>query len=102
MGDPVPDDIAVLREHVVVVSEGNYVLLSAEPWSRLRALLDDAWFVECDVDEAMQRVFQRQTGNGVAPDVSRWRVAANDRPNAEQVEATRRHAALVVPTLPLA
>lgn len=96
-----PDDIAVLREHAVVVSEGNYVLLGAEPWWRLRALLDDAWFVDCGVEAAMARVFQRQTGNGVAPDVSRWRIAANDRPNAEQVACTRRHAALVVPSLPL-
>lgn len=74
---------------------------SAEPWWQLRELLDEAWFVHCDVEEAMQRVYQRQTGHGVAPEVSRWRVEANDRPNAEQVAGTARHASLVVPTLPL-
>lgn len=50
----------------------------------------------------MQRVYARQTGHGVAPEVSLWRVAANDRPNAEQVATTRGRASLVVPTLPLA
>ncbi len=44
-----------------------------------------------------------QTGNGLAAEVSRWRIAANDRPNAEQIETTRCRAALVVPgNLPLA
>ena len=73
----------------------------AEPWWQLRELLDEAWFVHCDVEEAMRRVYARQTGHGVAPEVSRWRVAANDRPNAEQVHTTARHATLLVPTLPL-
>lgn len=50
---------------------GNYVLLDDEPWRQLRAqgLLDEAWFVECPLDTAMERVFQRQTGIGLAPEV---------------------------------
>lgn len=99
VGDPRPGDIAVEAHHAVVVSEGNYLLLAAEPWWRLRQLFDDTWFIDCQLDVAMQRVFERQTGNGVAAEVSRWRIAANDRPNAEQVETTRGRAALVVPTL---
>lgn len=76
---------------------------AAEPWWRLRAeVFDEAWFIACDIDEAMRRVYERQTGNGVTPEVSRWRVAANDRPNAQQVATSAARADLVVPTLPLA
>ena len=45
----------------------------------LPACRDDTWYVDCCVDEAMRRVFRRQTGNGVAAQTSRWRIAANDR-----------------------
>ncbi|PSC71182.1 uridine kinase [Micractinium conductrix] len=117
VGDPRPAGVAVQRHHRVVLSEGNYLLLGAEPWWRLGELWDDTWYVDCCVDEAMRRVFRRQTGNGVAAQTSRWRIAANDRqvwggwgavlegwdegPNAEQIATTRGRAALVVPgTLP--
>ncbi|KAI7841354.1 hypothetical protein COHA_004972 [Chlorella ohadii] len=102
VGDPVPNDIQVGRQHRVVLSEGNYLLLAAEPWCKLHELFDEAWYIDCDVDTAMQRVFQRQTGNGLEPEVSRWRIAANDRPNAEQIATTASRATLLVPTLPLA
>ncbi|KAL4429348.1 hypothetical protein ABPG77_005122 [Micractinium sp. CCAP 211/92] len=103
VGDPRPADIAVEPHHRVVLSEGNYLLLPAEPWWQLQELLDDTWYIDCCLEEAMGRVFARQTGNGLAAEVSRWRIAANDRPNAEQIETTRCRAALVVPgNLPLA
>jgi hypothetical protein len=49
----------------------------------------------------MARVFARQTGNGVAPDVSRRRIRENDGPNFQAVAATRGAADIVVPHLPL-
>lgn len=63
--------------------------------------MDETWFVDCDVEVAMQRVFQRQTGNGLSPDVARRRIDTNDRPNALQINATRRNAGLILPDLPL-
>jgi pantothenate kinase len=85
----------------VVLVEGNYVLLGIEPWSALitEGLFDDTWFVDVDLDVAMGRVFERQTGHGVAPDVSRRRIATNDRPNGELVnEQSRARAAVLVPS----
>jgi hypothetical protein len=46
----------------------------------------------------MQRVFERQTAIGVAPEQSRVRIATNDRPNGELVNATRHNAQVVVPS----
>ncbi len=46
------------------------MLLPDQPWAQLRPLLDEAWFADCPVDTAMERVFARQTGLGMAPEVS--------------------------------
>jgi hypothetical protein len=55
-------------------------------------------FVDVDIDLAMDRVFRRQTQEvGLAPEVSRQRITANDRPNAEQVIESRRAARLLIP-----
>lgn len=42
----------------IVVVEGNYVLLDLQPWDQLQELFDDTWFVEVDLDEAMDRVYR--------------------------------------------
>jgi hypothetical protein len=69
--------------------EGNYLLLDEQPWLQLRELLDDAWFCDTPLDEAMGRVFERQTAIGVPPEVSRVRIATNDRPNGGRGEKSR-------------
>ena len=81
-------------------SEGNYLLLPDPPWSQLRSLFHEVWFVECGEEECMARVAARQAAHGVPPAVSRERVAGNDRPNARAVAGTAGGAALVVPSLP--
>ena len=83
----------------IVFVEGNYVLLDESPWNELQLeLLDDTWFVEVDLDEAMTRVYNRQVGNGRDPEIVKGRIAGNDRPNAELVEACKRNAKVVVPS----
>ncbi len=62
--------------------------------------MDETWFVDCAVEIAMQRVLRRQTGNGLALEVARNRVATNDLPNALQIAETKSSADLVVPGLP--
>lgn len=78
--------------------EGNYLFLEEDPWCQLRELFDDSWFVDVDLDTAMQRVYERQVAIGVAPETSRVRIASNDRPNGELVNATRHVARVLVPS----
>jgi len=66
----------------------------------LADLFNDTWFVDCDIDTAMDRVFVRQTGNGISPEVSRQRIAGNDRPNAELIAETKLRARLIVTSVP--
>jgi pantothenate kinase len=96
----VPGGAAVEPGHAIVLVEGNYLLLDAPPWAELRTagLLDETWFVSVSVEEAMARVAARQVANGAAPAAAAARVAANDRPNAELVAATARHARVLVPS----
>lgn len=70
------------------------------PWSTLRSLFEETWFIDCDVDTAMARVFSRQTAIGLAPEDSQARIAGNDRPNALQVLACRSRASVLVPSVP--
>ena len=47
----------------------------------------------------MARVFDRQVQIGLAPEISRARIAGNDRPNAELVAATKGAARVVAPSV---
>jgi pantothenate kinase len=73
-----------------------------EPWRDIRDIVDETWYVDCDVPTAMQRVLARQVANGAAPEEARKRVETNDRPNALQIVSSRHRAQLVLPQLPLA
>lgn len=100
VGDPVEDDIRVEARHEVVLVEGNYLLLDLEPWDQLAGLFDDTWFIDCDIDTAMQRVYERQVGDGRQPEVVRGRIADNDRPNAELIMLHKQRARVIVPSVP--
>ncbi|CAI6010936.1 unnamed protein product [Closterium sp. NIES-65] len=96
VGDPVPNDIPIPSSVRVVVVEGNYLLLNDGDWARLQPLFDETWFVEVDLDEAMQRVEKRHVATGKTQDVAKWRVDYNDRPNAELIMETKRHADVII------
>jgi pantothenate kinase len=51
------------------LAEGNYLLLDYYPWGELKELFDERWFVQVDVDEAMQRVEKRHIATGKPPEV---------------------------------
>ena len=77
------------------------LLVDEPPWSDIQGLVDECWFVDCDVEVAMQRVIKRQTGNGLSLEEASMRVATNDLPNALKIAATRGRADMVLPALPL-
>ncbi|XP_047047863.1 putative uridine kinase C227.14 isoform X4 [Lolium rigidum] len=96
VGDPVENDIVVKPEHKIVIVEGNYLLLEDNIWREIRDLFDEKWFIDIDIDVSMQRVLQRHIGTGKEPDVAAWRIAYNDRPNAELIMESRKAADLVI------
>jgi len=99
VGDPIENDVTIDGKlHCVVLVEGNYLFLDEHPWTELRDLFDDTWFVDCPLDTAMQRVFERQTSIGLLPEQSQQRIAGNDRPNGQMVNSSKAAARLLVPS----
>lgn len=97
IGDPVKDEIFVNLQHKVVIVEGNYLLLNEGVWKEVSSLFDEKWFIEVDIDTAMQRVCKRHISTAGKPqDVAKWRIEYNDRPNAELIMKSKKNADLVI------
>jgi pantothenate kinase len=83
---PIEDSIA----HVVevgpgvglVITEGNYLLLSEPPWDEVRPMLDEAWFVHLEDDERRRRMVLRHEQHGHSPEDARARTFGSDEANA--------------------
>jgi pantothenate kinase len=94
--EPIAGAIAVEAHHTTVITEGNYLLLEAGGWERVRPLLDECWYVECDEVARVARLVERHVAHGRSPDAARRWVEHTDEPNARLIEATRLRADRVV------
>ncbi|MCA0322952.1 MAG: nucleoside/nucleotide kinase family protein [Actinobacteria bacterium] len=93
---PIAGAIAVDPDVRLVVTEGNYLLIDADPWREARSLLDQAWFVEVDDAVRRDRLVARHVEFGKArQDAIDW-VQRVDEPNARLVAASRSRADLLV------
>ncbi|MDX3341770.1 nucleoside/nucleotide kinase family protein [Streptomyces sp. ME02-6979.5a] len=87
---PVPPDVPL------VVTEGNYLLLDEGPWTPVRGLLDEVWFLDLDPEVRVRRLVDRHVRHGrLRPDAEEW-VARSDEANARLVAGGRDRADLVV------
>ncbi|MFF0505260.1 nucleoside/nucleotide kinase family protein [Streptomyces fimicarius] len=87
---PVPPDVPL------VVTEGNYLLLDEGPWTPVRGLLDEVWFLDLDPEARVRRLVDRHVRHGrPRPDAEEW-VARSDEANARLVAGGRDRADLVV------
>ena len=92
----IADAIVIEPRHTTVVTEGNYLLHDARGWERVRPLLDECWYVDCDDAARVERLIARHVGNGrSAADAAEW-VRAVDEPNARLVRATMDAADVIV------
>ena len=94
--EPVACAVPLPREVPLVVTEGNYLLVADGDWADVRALLDEAWFVEGDEDRRRDWLIARHIAFGKAPDFAREWVMRSDERNAELVATTRGRADLIV------
>ena len=94
--EPVAGEIAIEASVRVVVVEGNYLLDASEPWRRVRALLDEAWFCDADDDERMPRLVRRHTEFGRSPEAAEAWAREVDGANARRIAPGRERADLVV------
>eukprot|EP00850_Spirogloea_muscicola_P022206 SM000282S10609 [mRNA] locus=s282:60251:63697:- [translate_table: standard] len=99
VGDPVERDIYVASHHKLLLVEGNYLLLGSGEWEPLQTLFNERWYIDVDVDVAMERVRKRHISTGKTPHIAEWRVLYNDRPNAVLIQESRKNADLVVQSI---
>jgi pantothenate kinase len=96
---PIAAALAVPPSARLVVTEGNYLLLDDRPWRRVRAAMDEVWYVDLDEPTRLGRLVARHVEFGKDPDAAALWVDRVDQVNAGLVTATRARADLVV-TLP--
>ncbi|KAL1816736.1 hypothetical protein ACET3Z_019310 [Daucus carota] len=99
VGDPIEDDVFINLQHKVVIVEGNYLFLEEGAWKEISSMFDEKWFVDIDIDKAMERVLRRHISTGKPEDVARSRVEFNDRPNAELIIKTKKKADVIIKSI---
>lgn len=96
--DPRPDRIRIDPATPLVIVEGIYVLM--HDW-QLEPLFDLRIFVDCDLDEATERLTRRHVETGISQTLAeaRDRAVSNDRVNAMEIlaDGCRERADLVLP-----
>ncbi|MEV6600945.1 nucleoside/nucleotide kinase family protein [Actinoplanes sp. NPDC051346] len=94
---PIAGAIAVHREARLIVSEGNYLLVEDERWSRVRPLCDEIWYADLDRATRLDRLIarHRRFGKDESSAIA-WATGTDDR-NAAVIAATRDRADLIVP-----
>jgi pantothenate kinase len=94
---PVAGAIPVPPTARLVITEGNYLLLTTGAWQRIRPLLDEVWFCELPESERVRRLVARHEQFGKNHEEAVAWVSRTDERNAGLVAATRGRADLVVP-----
>jgi pantothenate kinase len=95
--ETVVNAIVVARGVSLVITEGNYLLLDDGPWSEVRGLLDEAWFLDSDESQRVRRLTARHVSYGSQQDEAYARATTgSDAVNARLVAASRSRADLVI------
>ena len=94
----VPAGDAVSESVRIIVVEGNYLLLDAPGWSRVRDLLDLAILLD-EPEEALEhRLVARWLEHGLSPEAAAERARRNDLANAHVVREMSRRPDVIVST----
>lgn len=92
VGDPVEGAFTVGTEMPLLLVEGLYLLHQDDGW-QLDGCFDQRWFLDVSLDLALERLTLRHMAtSGQSREEAEARIAINDRPNAELVQASRSRA----------
>ncbi|MFF0264183.1 nucleoside/nucleotide kinase family protein [Kribbella sp. NPDC004536] len=94
--DSIAASIGVAPEVTLVLTEGNYLLLDETPWTALRNLLDECWYVEVPEDLRHERLEARHRAFGRSPAEAHDRTYGSDERNAQLIAATAPRADAII------
>lgn len=82
--DPVEDGITITPDTLIIIVEGNYLLLNEPGWRDLASLVDYRVFIDTDLKEARERTAKRHVQSGIEKTLADGyrRVDSNDYLNA--------------------
>jgi pantothenate kinase len=96
LDEPTRDAIAISPLARLVIAEGNYLLLDRPRWREVRALLDEAWYLDAPRELLRKRLLERRLVEGRSEKDALRHVDGSDLPNADLVEQGRALADRVV------
>ena len=94
--EPIAGAVPIEPHDDLVVTEGNYLLLDAEPWAQVSELLDECWYVELGDSLRRERLADRHQVHGRSLAQAWERTLGSDEQNARLVADSRERADLVV------
>ncbi len=100
LDEPQPDRVRVRVSDLVVIVEGNYLLLDTEPWGQLRELFDAVAHLDVDPALRVERLVNRHVRFGMTSGQASAFVHRSDEPNAARVEAVSHRAHLIIEGAP--
>lgn len=96
LDEGVTGQVAVPASARLVVVEGNYLLVDADPWSQVPDVLAETWFCETPESVRLQRLISRHEAGGRSHEAALAWAETVDGRNAALVDATRSRADLVI------
>ena len=94
--EPIANAIAVEPRHTTVITEGNYLLHNQDGWERVRPLLDECWYVDCEYSARIVRLIVRHIEHGrTGAQAAAW-VHDVDEPNARLIRSARETADVII------
>lgn len=100
--EPIAGAVQVDPSVDIVVTEGNYLLISTPPWDRIADLLDECWYLDVPEPTRLDRLVSRHVVFGRSRDAALRRATEGaDGANARLVAACRSRADLIVTDAPL-
>ncbi|WP_049575230.1 nucleoside/nucleotide kinase family protein [Nocardiopsis sp. SBT366] len=94
--EPIAAQHAIGPSTRLVVTEGNYLASDEEPWTGVRGLFAELWYVEAEDRVRERRLRRRQMAGGASVSAAQEWVERSDRPNGELVKGLRDHCTRVV------
>ncbi|MGI3782370.1 MAG: nucleoside/nucleotide kinase family protein [Janthinobacterium lividum] len=88
--------IPVRRDVPLVVTEGNYLLLSEGAWVEVEPLLHESWYIQLPDDVRVGRLVRRREGYGSDHEEALAWATGSDQVNADVVARGRSRADLLV------
>ncbi len=88
--------ISVEPHHTTVITDGNYLMHDAGGWERVRPLLDECWYVDCNYSTRIVRLIARHIGHGRSgAEAAAW-VREVDEPNSRIIRAKMESADVII------